>query len=126
MQRFLKIIDILIVLYLSILSFVFWVGFLSSLAFLIYRNPVSNYETVLRTLFFGILSSYTTYKFVKKNSRRYVYALFTLSFLLVYTTIHRLIFITNYSFERTDLNNLILFGVPLIISFFARKTQKTL
>ena len=126
MQRILKIVDILMSLYLLSLTLIFLLGFLVVLKFLILKNPVSNYETVLRTLVFGILSSYSTYKFIKREHRRCSYALLTLSALLVYTTIHRLLFITNFSLDITDLKNLIFFGIPIIITFLVKRSQKTI
>jgi hypothetical protein len=123
-MKVVKLLEILLAVYFFAMSAFFIFSFLFMLSVYFNKQETELILNVIELAVYAALFSYTSGMFIKKNSKRHIYGITTLISVLTVTTLRRLVFITNFQLESTDLNNFLLFGLPLCIVFILYKLQK--
>ena len=105
----------LLILYFILMSLFFFFGFAVSFTV----QPKYLYNQITLPLYGGLflISGISLIKLTKQYS---LISAITLIFIICVTTIHRFYFITNQTFEIIDLQNILLFGIPLILTFLLK------
>src|SRR4030066_1564544 len=110
-----KILEKLLIIYFVGMGIFFEFGVIVSLfVFLNQENDNGLITSAIQLSVFGLLFLYSSTSLIKAKVQSYRNCIVTLAIVFVLTTLHRLIFITNFNFERVDINNLLLFGVPFL------------
>jgi len=64
---------------------------------------------------FGILFLLSGVKLLKNSQKAYLFSITTLTLEFIITAAYRFFLVTNHKLQIIDLNNLLLFGIPLIL-----------
>lgn len=113
-----KILHGVVLLYFTLETLFFIFSSIITFYYLSTQHVDITLYTPISTLTYALLFLSSLYKTWK--DRTYKLAIVTLFIILLTTTVHRFFFITNQSFTRVDLENFLLFGLPLIILIFLK------
>jgi len=118
-----NILDKLLEIYFWGMGIFFEFGALVSLFVSLSQKVDGVFITAIKTLIFGLLFLYSGLSLVKKQKHRYIYCLLSLILVFILTTLDRLFFITSFRLEQVDLQNLLLFGIPFIVTLISSKLK---
>jgi hypothetical protein len=120
-----KVFRLLLIIYLICADAFFYLSsFISFSVFLTKQLPPFSLFVAINTLVWALLITYILILVLHKDRRQYKMVLIAFVVILFITTLHRLFFISNFQLTNVDLNNTLLFGIPILLSGLTSGFQK--
>jgi len=118
-----KILDKLLEIYFLGMGVFFVFGSVVSFFVFLSQKVEVGLITPVKTLVFGLLFLYSGVSLMRKKAHGYQYCLLALAIVFLVSTLHRLFFVTSFRLERVDFNNLLLFGIPFLVTLLSNKLE---
>ena len=129
MKKIITALNIIIAIYFfGLANFFFWSSVLGVLIKVFGKEELTmgNFWAFIVGIIFAPFLIYGTIIFFQKTKGKYLYGLIILGIIWIETQVHRLLFITQGKLEKTDLLNILFFGIPFIVILFVKYLDKKL
>ena len=126
MKKIIIAINIIIAIYFFVLANLFFWGYFLVLLGVAFGGKGS-LEILWSSVIEMILAPFLIYGsiiFFRKTKRKYLYGLVILGIIWIESFVYRLLFVTHGKLEKTDLSNILFFGIPFIVIVFAQYLDK--
>lgn len=124
-----KLINAVIIIYFFLLGILLLLGSLVGLLVKFTAKAPDAYLHLYPFLKNIVVSPFVFYMMImfwKRHPKRILYSIYILGFMMIETQIYRYFFVTDNQLDKTDLSNLLFFGIPLSFIYLSKYTNKDL
>jgi hypothetical protein len=127
MKTLLFVINIIIAIYLFLMAnFLFWGSIIALFAMIAKPSLSLSPWLIILNMLLAPFFIYGTIIFFRKVSVKYNYGIILLLIVWLETQVSRFFFITHNKLEKTDLSNLLFFGIPFLIIYLTKRISRKL
>lgn len=124
MKKIITAINIIIAIYFFGLANLFFLGsILGSFGELFSKKDINLWPFIINIIFAPFLI-YGSIMFFRKTKAKYLYGLIVLGIIWVESQAYRFFFVTQGKLEKTDLSNILFFGIPFFVILFTQYIDK--
>ncbi|OFW53671.1 MAG: hypothetical protein A2163_08465 [Actinobacteria bacterium RBG_13_35_12] len=120
MKKIITAINIIIAIYLfGLANLFFWGSVLGLFGVLMGGKDINLWPLIINVIFAPFII-YGSIMFFRKTKAKYLYGLIILGIIWLEFQAYRLFFVTQGRLDKTDLSNILFFGIPFLIILFAQ------